>query len=169
MRNPPLVSADRDPGNQRTSSFLSNRATIGCVVLAFFFLVGCGSEGATGDVDSSSGAASLPNSGTIQEMKSRFDKLAPTLVAVRDARFKLLASAALTPDHVDALQNNSQSYRTSLLLFREQLFELERDVGAEATRQLVDFILIQGLAIGPEIFGEMGFDPSTQSKPMEAT
>ena len=102
-------------------------------------------------------------------MKSQFDKLSPALLAVRDARYKLLASAAMTPDHVDELRTISWSYRESLLLLRQQLFDIERDVGAEATRQLVDFILIQGLAIGPEIFGEMGFDPSTQSKPMEAT
>ncbi len=169
MRNPPLASAERDQRNQRTSSFLSNRATMGCVVLAFFFVVGCGSERAAHDVDASSGAVSRPDSEANQEMQSRFDKLSPALVAVRDARFKLMASAAMTPDHVDELRTVSWSYRSSLLLLRQQLFDLEREVGAEATRQLVNFILAQGLAIGPEIFGDMGLDPSTQSKPMEPT
>lgn len=169
MRNPPLAFAERDPGNQRTSSFLSNRATIGSVVLAFFFVVSCGCERTTRDVDASSGAVSRPDSEAIQEMQARFDKVSPALVALRDARFKLLASAAMTPDHVDELRTVSWSYRESLLLFREQLFELEREVGAEATRQLVNFILAQGLAIGPEIFGDMGPDPPTQSKPMEPT
>ncbi|MBC7819141.1 MAG: hypothetical protein IAG10_19805 [Planctomycetaceae bacterium] len=171
MRNTILVSDEREPRNHWKASLLSERSMAGWIVLVLLAVSGCGSGNSTrslekniAEVDRWSAAASPPDSSAIQEMESLFNKLSPALIDVRDARFNLLRCAAITPDHVDDLRIIAMSYRESLRLLRQQLFNLEREVGAETTRQLVDFIITKGLALGPEIFGEMGSDPSAQPK-----
>lgn len=102
-----------------------------------------------------------------QEMESLFDKISPALISVRNTRVSLLRGAATTPDHIDELRIIALSYRNSLRLLRRQLFDLEQEVGAEATRQIVEFLIKKGLVLRPEIFGDLGPDPSSQSKPLE--